>query len=146
MKQQMKKYMWIVYVIGASTCIAVLSHLFIFNEWLGESYFIGIRDGMSQMLPFKQLLYDNYTSGNFFYADHFGMGGGTYGQLGYYYSTSIVFMITVIITYFLEIICIIQHPTLEYWADVTLIVIIILIVVILFFYSDFYRYIVFILY
>lgn len=141
MKQQMKKYMWIVYVIGASTCIAVLSHLFIFNEWLGESYFIGIRDGMSQMLPFKHLLYDNYTSGNFFYADHFGMGGGTYGQLGYYYSTSIVFIITVIITYLLEIIGIIQHPTLEYWADATLIVSMIRMGVILVVSTIFIRYI-----
>lgn len=132
MKKLMKKNIWMVYVIGASICIAITSHLFVINEWFDGTYFIGIRDGMSQMLPFKQLLYDNYTNGEFFYADHLGMGGGTYAQLGYYYSTSIVFIGTVIVTYVLESLGFISHPDLMYWADAVLIVSMIRMVIILF--------------
>lgn len=130
MKKDMKNKMWIIYVIGGSLCVSVLSHLFILHEWMGDTYFIGIRDGMSQMLPFKELLYDNYTNGNFFYAADFGMGGGTYAQLGYYYSTSLIFIATVIVTYVLEVFGIIQHPSLAYWADAVLIVSIIRMVII----------------
>lgn len=122
MKKDMKNKMWIIYVIGGSISVSVLSHLFILNQWMDDTYFIGIRDGMSQMLPFKELLYDNYTNGNFFYAADFGMGGGTYAQLGYYYSTSLIFIATMIVTYMLEIFGVIQHPTLAYWADAVLIV------------------------
>lgn len=130
MKKDMKNKMWILYVIGGSICVALLSHLFILNEWMRDTYFIGIRDGMSQMLPFKELLYNNYTNGNFFYAADFGMGGGTYAQLGYYYSTSLIFIGTVLITYLFETLGIIQHPTLVYWADAVLIVSIIRMVLI----------------
>lgn len=132
--------MWILYCLGASICVALLSHLFIFNEWLGGTYFIGIRDGMSQMLPFKQLLYDNYTSGAFFYSDIFGMGGGIYSQLGYYYSTSIVFLLTVLVTYGLETMGIIGHPDLSYWADAVLFVSVIRMVIIMFVTTIYIRY------
>lgn len=46
--------------------VAVLSHGF-FIYVLGEGGFMtGPGDGMSQMLPFKQLLYEQYAQGNFF--------------------------------------------------------------------------------
>ncbi len=123
--------MWMLYVFVASIGVAIISHVFIFNEWLGGTYFIGIRDGMSQMLPFKQLLYDSYTTGAFFYSDIFGMGGGIYSQLGYYYSTSIVFLLTVLVTYGLETMGVISQPDLSYWADVVLFVSVFRMIVIL---------------
>src|SRR5690625_1398209 len=72
-----------------SFIIAILSHLFFLVEWFDGRYMLGMNDGLSQMLPFKQLLYDSYTSGDLFYSNKFGLGGGTYSQLSYYFSTSI---------------------------------------------------------
>lgn len=106
----------------ASLVIAFLSHLFFLTEWFDNRYMVGINDGLSQMLPFKRLLYDSYTNGDFFYSYGFGMGGGTYSQLGYYFSTSIVFILTVIITYGLEILGIIGTPDLSFWADSILVI------------------------
>lgn len=85
----------------------------------------GLNDGLSQMIPFKYFLYNLYTSGEFFYSESFGLGGGVFSQLGYYFSTSIVFIVTVLITFLLEKIGVISTPDLFYWAN-TLIVISIL--------------------
>lgn len=109
-------------LILASLMISFLSHLFFLAEWLDGRYMVGMNDGLSQMLPFKRLLYDSYTNGDFFYTYGFGMGGGTYSQLGYYFSTSIVFILTVIITYGLEILGIIGTPDLSFWADSVLVI------------------------
>lgn len=106
----------------SSFIIALFSHLFFLVEWFDGRYMIGMNDGLSQILPFKQLLYDNYTSGNFFYSNQFGMGGGTYSQLGYYFSTSIIFLITVAVTFMLEVTNMIQKPDLYYWADIILVI------------------------
>ncbi len=85
----------------------------------------GLNDGLSQMIPFKYFLYNLYTSGEFFYSESFGLGGGVFSQLGYYFSTSLVFVVTVLVTFLLEKIGVISTPDLFYWAN-TLIVISIL--------------------
>lgn len=76
----------------------------------------GEGDGLAQVLPFKKHLYDQYTEGEFFYSVFFGLGSGTFSGLSYYYSTSIVFILTVIAFYLLELIGVIQHPDLLFWA------------------------------
>lgn len=105
-----------------SLVMAFLSHLFFLSEWLDGRYMTGMNDGLSQMLPFKKLLYDAYTSGNFFYSNQFGMGGGIYSQLSYYFSTSIIFILTLVVTFLLESLHLIQEPDLFYWADLILVV------------------------
>ena len=109
-------------LFSISFIIALLSHSFFLSEWFEGRYMTGMNDGLSQMLPFKKLLYHEYSSGNFFYSDQFGMGGGIYSQLSYYFSTSIVFIITVLITYMLEMTHLIKEPDIFYWADAILIV------------------------
>ncbi|MDY0410262.1 YfhO family protein [Virgibacillus soli] len=123
-----------------SFIVALFAHLFFIIKWLDGSYLIGIGDGVSQMLPFKKLLYDEYTSGNFFYSWKFGMGGGTYSELGYYFSTSIVYLCTVVLTYMLEFFHIIQHPTISYWADMMLFMSIIRMTFIIFITTRFFMY------
>ncbi|WLV24143.1 YfhO family protein [Aciduricibacillus chroicocephali] len=108
-------------VTGAALIISLASHLFLIGEWLDGRYFTGSGDGLSQMLPFKQMLYDQYSKGEFFYNEGFGLGGGTYSQLGYYYATSIVFWIQCGITYLFEITGLINHPDLFYWANIILV-------------------------
>lgn len=111
------KKMRIIIIILSSLIVAFLGHLFFFTAFLEGKYMTGMNDGLSQMIPFKYFLYDEYTSGNFFYSNDFGLGGGIFSQLGYYFSTSIVFMATVGFTFLLEKMNFIGKPDLFYWAD-----------------------------
>ncbi|MYL54136.1 YfhO family protein [Pontibacillus yanchengensis] len=103
-----------------SLVIATLSHLFFLQQWMEGSYMAGPNDGLNQMLPFKQLIYENYTSGNFFYSLEFGFGGGFFGQLGYYFSTNLFFILTIIVVYLLEVLHIIDSPDVLFWAQATI--------------------------
>ncbi|WP_328029840.1 YfhO family protein [Metabacillus fastidiosus] len=123
-----------------SFIIAFCSHLFFLTEWLEGRYMTGIGDGLSQMVPFKQLLYDEYSKGNFFYSDKFGIGGGTYSQLSYYFSTSFFFIATAIITFLLEVTKLINKPDIFYWADALLVVSIIRMTLIIFVTTLYFRY------
>ncbi len=60
---------------------------------------VGPNDGTAQMLPFKQFLYQQFSEGSFFYSHQFGLGGGIFSQLAYYFSTSSIFFLTFIIVY-----------------------------------------------
>ncbi|MGI8316285.1 YfhO family protein [Halobacillus mangrovi] len=112
----MKKFLWI--LLG-SLLAASLSHLFFLQEWADGGYMAGPNDGLNQMLPFKQLIYENYTSGNFFYSFEFGFGGGIYGQLGYYFSTNLFFLLTIVVVFLLELMHIIDAPDVLFWAQLT---------------------------
>lgn len=127
--------------ISISIIIACLSHTFFISEWFAGKYMLGMNDGLSQMLPFKQLLYDGYASGNFFYSNQFGMGGGTYSQLGYYFSNSIFFLITAGITFLLEKMNVIEKPNLIYWADLILIISVVRMTLIIVVTTIYFRYI-----
>lgn len=65
---------------------------FFVKEWAEGRYMTGPGDGLAQMIVFKKLLFDQYTHGNFFYNYSFGLGGGTFSQLGYYFSASFLFL------------------------------------------------------
>lgn len=140
-KKRSKKIVGLIVLFSFSLIVALLSHLFFITEWFAGRYMLGMNDGLSQILPFKQLLYKNYSSGNFFYSNQFGMGGGTYSQLGYYFSNSISFLITSVITLLLESINVIQKPNLIYWADLILIISVIRMTLIIFVTTTFFRYI-----
>lgn len=77
----------------------------------------GINDGLSQMLPFKKLLYEQYTEGEFFYSFDFGLGAATFSELSYYFSTSIVFLITVAMIFLFESAGILSSPDILFWAN-----------------------------
>lgn len=77
----------------------------------------GINDGLSQMMPFKHLLYEQYTGGEFFYSFDFGLGAGTFSELAYYFSTSIVFLLTIPIVRLMEATGIIGTPDVLFWAN-----------------------------
>lgn len=124
-----------------SLLVAILSHLFFIIEWTEGRYMTGPGDGLSQMLPFKQLLYDEYVNGNFFYSTNFGFGAGTFSQLGYYFSTSIFFNMTALITFILVSVGVLQEPTLLYWADSLLVISIIRVTIIILVTTLYFRYV-----
>ncbi|MGP4070825.1 YfhO family protein [Halobacillus sp. B29] len=101
----------------SSLLIATLSHLFFFRQWMEGTFMAGPNDGLNQMIPFKQFLYENYTSGNFFYSLDFGFGGGFFGQLGYYFSTNLFFLVTVGVVFLLELLHVIGKPDSLFWAQ-----------------------------
>ncbi|MFC4323767.1 YfhO family protein [Litchfieldia salsa] len=138
--KQIKKSPPIFNLFVCSITIAFLSHLFFISEWLDGRYMTGINDGLSQMQPFKQLLYTQYKEGQFFYSPDFGLGGGTYTQLGYYFATSIVFLITVGVTLILETLGVINEPDIFYWADVILVISVIRMTAILMITTYYFRY------
>ncbi|UBH22434.1 YfhO family protein [Macrococcus armenti] len=59
----------------------------------GELY-IGIGDGLKQMLPFQLYLYNHMKSFQMFYDVSFGLGGDYFTNLTYYYATSPVSHLT----------------------------------------------------
>jgi uncharacterized membrane protein YfhO len=97
--------------------LACLGHGVFLYQWTRQHYMIGINDGGSQMLPFKYLLYEQYTSGEFFYSFDFGLGAGTFSELSYYFSTSVVFLLTVAVVFFLEMLNAIQSADILFWAN-----------------------------
>ena len=115
-----KSYM--ILLLVSSLLLSAAAHFFFIKEWLEGRFMIGPNDGLSQMVPFKKFIYDQYTEGNFFYSWEFGLGGGFYSQLSYYFSTSLVFLVTVGIVFLLETMKAIEHPDLIFWADTTLFV------------------------
>ncbi|MFP3421937.1 YfhO family protein, partial [Bacillus sp. SIMBA_161] len=77
----------------------------------------GPNDGLAQMMPFKHLLYDHYTQGEFFYSFDFGLGAGIFSELSYYFSTSFVYISTLVIVYLLEALRLIGVPDVLFWAN-----------------------------
>ncbi|MEH7123672.1 YfhO family protein [Bacillus sp. JJ1773] len=138
--QRLKKRKDLLILFLLSFTVAWLSHLFFITEWLDGRYMTGMNDGLSQMLPLKQLLYDQYKSGEFFYSPDFGLGGSTYTQLGYYFSMSIVFIVTAFVTFFLESAQVIDEPDLYYWADLILIISVIRSMIIMMLTTLYFRY------
>ncbi|WP_338754632.1 YfhO family protein [Bacillus sp. FJAT-52991] len=104
-------------LILISLLVSAAAHFFFLQESLDGRYMLGPNDGLSQILPFKQFIYDHYTEGNFFYSFRFGLGGGFYSQLAYYFSTSIIFFLTIIIVFLLEMFQVIDPPDIKFWAD-----------------------------
>jgi uncharacterized membrane protein YfhO len=116
-KNNMKHWMTIIIF---ALIVSTMCHLFFMVQKTDGILMTGFNDGLSQMLPFKKYIYDEYTNGNFFYSDSFGFGGGFYSQLGYYFTTNIFFIIHIIVIFLLESLHIIPYPDMAFWADAIL--------------------------
>ena len=112
----MRKIYPFLQLIGLCFFLSMAAHAVYLVEWSDNRFMVGPNDGLSQMLPFKSMLYEQYTSGEFFYSPFFGLGSGTYSWLAYYFSTSIVFVLTVGFFYILELLGVIAEPDLLFWA------------------------------
>lgn len=104
-------------LLAISFALAALSHGVFLYQWTQGQYMAGINDGLSQMMPFKHLLYEQYTDGEFFYSFDFGLGAGTFSELAYYFSTSIVFLLTIPLVWLLDISGLVKNPDVLFWAN-----------------------------
>lgn len=112
----------IIRILISSILLSAAAHFFFLQEWVNGRFMVGPNDGLSQMIPFKTFIYENYKQGNFFYSWQFGLGGGFYSQLAYYFSTSIVFLVTAGAVFFMESVHLISPPDLRFWMNATIIV------------------------
>ncbi|QMT17077.1 YfhO family protein [Planococcus maritimus] len=101
----------------AFLAMAIIGHGVFLFQWTQNQYMAGPNDGLAQMMPFKHLLYDHYTQGEFFYSFDFGLGAGIFSELSYYFSTSFVYLSTLIIVYLLESLKLIGVPDVLFWAN-----------------------------
>ncbi|MEY8749960.1 YfhO family protein [Alkalicoccobacillus gibsonii] len=115
-----KSTVWL--LIFGSLAFAILAHFFFLKELSNGRFMVGPNDGLSQMVPFKHFLYQNYTNGEWFYSHDFGLGSGTFGQLAYYFSTNMVFLATVFFVWLMETLSFISSPDLLFWAQSSVIV------------------------
>lgn len=133
-----KRTLWF-FMIG-SLLVSVATHFFFYQQWLDKHWMIGLNDGLSQIATFKKFIYENYKSGNFFYAWDFGLGGGFYSQLGYYFSTSLVFLVSGTVIFILDIMQWVDPSNVEFWAQSNLFISINRLSVILFITSYTFQY------
>lgn len=120
-------------IILISIILAVIGHAyFLKNQYLNDQFMMGPYDQFSQMTIFKDLLYDEFSQGNFFYSFNFNGGANMFTRLSYYYSTSIVFYITALFTFMLEQLNILTSTSMVYWASIGVFISIFRSVIILF--------------
>ncbi|ANU12163.1 hypothetical protein BBH88_05800 [Planococcus antarcticus DSM 14505] len=112
--------------------LSAIGHIVFLYQWSRGYFMVGINDGLSQMLPFKHLLFEQYTRGEFFYSLDFGLGAGTFSELSYYFSTSIVFLVSVIIISILKMINVIQTTDVLFWANAAVFISIVRLAAVLF--------------
>ncbi|WP_142826885.1 YfhO family protein [Planococcus soli] len=115
-----------------SVLLSSIGHAVFLYQWSRGHFMVGINDGLSQMMPFKHLLFEQYTRGEFFYSFDFGLGAGTFSELSYYFSTSIVFLMSVVIVAILKTINIVQTTDVLFWANAAVFISIIRLAAILF--------------
>ncbi|TWT14565.1 YfhO family protein [Planomicrobium sp. CPCC 101079] len=113
----MRKVLFCILFLAVCLIVSTLSHITYLYEWTQGRFMVGNNDGLSQMLPFKNHLYHQYTSGEFFYSTQLGLGSGTLGWLSYYFATSILFILTICVFYALESLGIIPEPDILFWGQ-----------------------------
>ncbi|MCP2035695.1 putative membrane protein YfhO [Planomicrobium sp. HSC-17F08] len=136
MRKLPSSFLFAVFCLFLSAC----AHGVFLRELANNRFMAGPNDGLSQMLPFKMLLYEQYTSGEFFYSSLFGLGGDTYSGLAYYFSTSLVFLFTVAIVFLLDTAGIVFRPDILFWAHAAVIINIIRLAMVLFMATAVFRY------
>lgn len=105
------------YLIAASLLISICAHAFFLKEWAEGRYMTGPGDGLAQMIVFKKMLFEQYMQGNFFYNYSFGLGGGVYSQLGYYFSVSFLFILTSAVVRILQLVHLAGEADTLFWAQ-----------------------------
>lgn len=128
-------------LLASCLAMAAAGHAVFLYQWSQSHFMTGINDGLSQILPFKKLLYEQYTDGEFFYSFDFGLGAGTFSELSYYFSTSIFFLATAAVVFGLESAGILAPPDILFWANAAVFISIARLAFVLFAASKFFSYI-----
>lgn len=102
--------------------LAIAGHyLFIKGQFSHGQMLVGPYDQIRQMQIFKDFLYEEFSQGNFFYSFNYNGGGNFFTRLSYYYTTSIFYYISVLISYILDKLGLVE-PDMVYWASIQLLI------------------------
>ncbi|NPC91903.1 YfhO family protein [Bacillus sp. WMMC1349] len=104
-------------VVISSLALSIAAHSFFLSEWANGRYMTGNGDGIAQMVIFKSFLYEQYQNGHLFYSYSFGLGGGIYSQLGYYFTTSFVFIASIVVVFFMQLLSLAGPADTLFWAQ-----------------------------
>lgn len=108
-------------VLIFSLIVSIVAHkFFIENQWYHEQYMVGPNDQLQQMQIFKDFMYEQFKEGEFFYSFNYNGGDNYFTRLSYYYSTSLIHYLTMIGTYILEKLNIVNNVNMIYWARLAL--------------------------
>ncbi|PTH37533.1 hypothetical protein BU585_02090, partial [Staphylococcus agnetis] len=96
--------------------LSIVTHSYILYKFFKDGIlFTGPNDGIEQMVPIQMYIYQKWSSGTFFYATDFGLGGDFFTDLSYYFTTNILFIINVIIVKLLHIMHLVEPNHLMFW-------------------------------
>lgn len=96
--------------------LSIGAHSYILYKFFKDGIlFTGPNDGIEQMVPIQMYIYQKWSSGTFFYATDFGLGGDFFTDLSYYFTTNILFIINVIIVKLLHIMHLVEPNHLMFW-------------------------------
>lgn len=113
----LEKWLTLLLIVIAS----ILMHkLFLDNQINNGLVMAGPNDQTQQMLIFKDYLYKEFTKGNFFYSFSYSGGSNFFTKLSYYYTTSIFYYLSVLVTWILEKCQLIGTPDILYWGEISL--------------------------
>lgn len=106
-------------ILFASLILSIVAHrFFIENQWHFDQYMVGPNDQLQQMQIFKDFTYEQFKKGEFFYSFNYNGGDNFFTRLSYYYSTSLIHYLTLIGTYLLEKLNIVNYVNMIYWARI----------------------------
>lgn len=98
--------------------LSIIGHSFFIYKYITQGItMVCPYDQLDQILAFKSYLYNQFKTGTFFFDFQANVGGNFFNRLSYYYSTSIFFYATCIVTYFLESFELIKNPSYVYWGE-----------------------------
>ncbi|SDL81442.1 YfhO family protein [Sediminibacillus halophilus] len=136
----MRNYNYFAKLIAFSVVAAIAAHGFFLYQWGQGGLMAGPNDGLSQMAPFRSMLYQQFTDGNLFYSYIYGLGGSTFTQLAYYYGINIFFYITTAAVYGLELLSLVKEPNVLFWAQATVFISVIRLSIVLILTTCLFRY------
>lgn len=96
--------------------LAIIAHSYILYKYFKDGIlFTGPNDGIEQMIPIQMYIYEKWSTGTFFYATDFGIGGDFFTDLSYYFTTNILFIFNVLTVKLLQIMHLVEPNHLMFW-------------------------------
>lgn len=109
-------------IISICIILSIIGHAYLIYQRINSGIVqVSTFDQTSQMLQFKNYLYQQFSQGNFFYDFNGNMGGDFFTRLSYYFSTSLIYYVTMLVTFIMDSLGIIT-VNLTYWAESILVI------------------------
>lgn len=117
----MKKWKQNLILVCIAIFVSIIGHAYFIKNFILNDQIMGTTgDQFHQMIIFKDYLYRQFSTGNFFYDFSYMGGENIFTSLSYYFSTAVSFYIECLITSILSFFKLIQDVDLVYWGNMVL--------------------------